>query len=369
MNNLQEPHTVLPSEGQTPRNFPLDVLRVLACLLVIWQHTSECYYIQWDGRLNPDHSTYVLAFLNSLSRASVPLFVMISGYFLLPMRDTAQQFFRRRFSRVLGPFVLWCAAYAVYYVFRHGDSLGQCLQHIAHIPVNYGTEVGHLWYVYMLLGLYLLVPVLSPWLQQCSRCQLQGYLALWGVTALLPYIHLIFPEVLGECFWNQSPMLYYFNGFVGYFLLGHYARRYGLSGAGVSLVLLLVGYAATSLIFYHRVPTSEWASQAELSWEFCSLNVAMMAVGVFSLVQRIPWRSSRLVTDMALVSYAIYLAHIMVLDSFNGLFHGRFAGIMPAGLDPVLLEVPCIALCTLATTYLIVRLLAFLPKSKYWLGA
>ena len=347
---------------KTSRNYPLDVLRVLACLLVIWQHASEHYYIMYDGHLSHESSTTIIAFLNSLSRCSVPLFVMISGYFLLPMKDSATLFLRKRLTRILGPFIVWCVGYAIYYVFYWHHSLGQCLRNIAHIPVNYGTEVGHLWYVYMLLGLYLLVPVLSPWLRQCSRHQLQGYLGLWGLTTLLPYVHLLFPEVLGECFWNQSPMLYYYNGFVGYLLLGHYARRYGLPAALPSLALLLVGYAVTCLVFYLRIDGATWASEAELSWEFCSANVAMMAVGIFSLVQRLSVkREHRLLTDIALTSYAIYLAHIIVLNFSLDSLAGR--------LGTVLLEIPLISLLTLAVTYLLVKLLSRLPRSKYWLGA
>lgn len=50
-----------------------------------------------------------------------------------------------------------------------GDTLTQALINIAHIPVNFGVEVGHLWYIYMLIGLYLMIPVISPWLSSCSK--------------------------------------------------------------------------------------------------------------------------------------------------------------------------------------------------------
>ena len=63
----------------------------------------------------------------------------------------------------------------------------QALIHIINIPVNFGVEVGHLWYIYMLIGLYLLVPILSPWLNSCTKKELQGYLILCsdGLTNML----------------------------------------------------------------------------------------------------------------------------------------------------------------------------------------
>ena len=55
---------------------------------------------------------------------------------------------------------------------------------------------------------------------------MEGYLALWAFTLCIPYVHLVFPELLGECFWNDTPMLYYFSGFLGYMVLAAYLRRY-----------------------------------------------------------------------------------------------------------------------------------------------
>ena len=209
------------------RELSLDLLRVLACFLVIWQHVAEVYYIGPDFTVPTHDEMPLIGWMNSMTPIEVPLFVMISGYFLLPLKMDVRAFFKRRFTRILIPFVVWCVAYSAYFMVYRGDTLAQFLRNVAHIPVNLGVEIGHMWFIYMLLGLYMLVPIISPWLEQCSKCQLQGYLGVWAFTTLLPYIHLWFPEVLGECFWNPTPMLHYFTGFAGYFVLGYYIKRYG----------------------------------------------------------------------------------------------------------------------------------------------
>ena len=133
------------------RNFNVDVLRVLACLLVMWQHASEFFYIGEGGSVIRNANVYAIAWLNSFSTSAVPMFVLISGYFLLPVQEPTSQFLRKRASRVLYPFIFWCIAYAIYNIFARNDSVPTALLNIAKIPVNYGTEVGHLWFVYMLL--------------------------------------------------------------------------------------------------------------------------------------------------------------------------------------------------------------------------
>ena len=121
--------------------------------------------------------------------------------------------------RVLFPFLVWCVIYAFYQFMRGNADLSATLINILHIPVNYGTQVGHLWYVYMLLGIYLFAPIISHWLQTAPKSQIQFYLIIWAITMTIPYIHLLFSEIWGECFWNKTPMLYYFSGFLGFAVL------------------------------------------------------------------------------------------------------------------------------------------------------
>ena len=116
--------------------------------------------------------------------------------------------------------------YAIYQFLTGRTDAAGALLGVCRIPVNFGVEIGHLWFVYMLLGLYLFAPVVSPWIETASRRAMEGYLALWAFTLCIPYVHLVFPELLGECFWNDTPMLYYFSGFLGYMVLAAYLRRY-----------------------------------------------------------------------------------------------------------------------------------------------
>ena len=87
----------------TNYQYELDILRALACILVIWQHVTECYYIQPDFTINNSPDITMIGWINSLTPIEVPLFVMISGYFLLPMKSDLTQFFRKRALRVVYP--------------------------------------------------------------------------------------------------------------------------------------------------------------------------------------------------------------------------------------------------------------------------
>ncbi len=358
-----------PSARVASRHLGLDLLRVLAIYMVVQIHTGEFYYIGPDGVVLNTPAAHWVGWLNSLCRACVPLFVTISGWFLFPVGDE-RIFFRKRFSRVLVPFIVWCAVYAFYFYLRGEATLRGALLDILHIPVNFGTDVGHLWFVYMLLGLYLLAPVLSPWAVSASRRSMERFLALWLLASALPYIHFIFPAFLGEAYWDASPTLYYFSGFIGYVVLGAYLRRFhaGRTPAMTrvfALLLITVGYAITAGGFLHRLSTQVRVRDLELTWEFTTLNVAMMTAGLVLLLKNLqpaqpqgaPWR---LVRDLSKQSYGIYLAHIIVLNAVHGVVDSR-VGVMPVKMG-------VIAVTTFTITYLLVKLLSLLPGSKWIVG-
>ena len=186
--------------GKKERDFSLDVLRVLACFLVILLHVGVFYYQTKDDSnhvvIVRDSSAYVVGYMVSWCRTSVPLFFLMSGYLLLPVKMSLGDFFHRRFSRILYPFLFWCVAYAVGYAVIKGSSLTQFLTNIMMIPVDYGTRIGHLWYVYTLSGLYLLAPIISPWLENVSKrfCRL---ISDFGLFQHLCHTRIIFGQASG----------------------------------------------------------------------------------------------------------------------------------------------------------------------------
>ena len=214
---------------------------------------------------------------------------------------------------------------------------------------------------------------LAFWL--CGSTQVNIIIVVTGFIA--------FPLLWGEASWNPTPMLYYFTGFAGYLVLGYYVKKFGALSVWQSVALFFAGFIPTVLIFNNMIATAPTAVELELSWSFCGTNVMMMTFAIFCLVSHISQPSTkssvtRMISDISVNSYAIYLAHIMVLNFYHKIFDGIFDPIFPAnptiGLfhlswDPVLLEVPAIALSTFITVAFLVKICSNLPKSKYWFGA
>ena len=355
--------------GKKERDFSLDVLRVLACFLVILLHVGVFYYQTKDSSNNVvivrDSSAYVVGYMVSWCRTSVPLFFLMSGYLLLPVKMSLGDFFHRRFSRILYPFLFWCVVYALYYAVMNRDSLAQFFTNIMMIPVDYGTRIGHLWYVYTLSGLYLLAPIISPWLENVSKKVLQAYLGFWFISTFVPYAHHFWPSIWGETFWNENPMHYYFSGFIGYFVLGFYFKKYGAPSLKYSLPMFIAGYAVTAYLFNMRIPTATSVPDLELGWLPCTPNVAIMTIGLFGLVRSVNWNGKglfgRIVSEFAAKSYAVFMVHMMVVRGIM-LVAGSY-------ISSAIVGILAYSAISILISYIVVVILARLPKSNKWLGA
>lgn len=385
-NTAQSPANAIQIPKKAARNFPLDCLRALACFLVINQHCAEQFYGS-TGHVEVGDDTLFTGFEIFFGRICVPLFVMLSGYFLLPMKGTTADFFKKRLTRIVWPFLIWSALYSVFYIFYAGYTPEQAAAMFFKLFLVNTPECTHMWFIYMLVGLYLLTPVITPWLQRASKKQLQFYLALWLISSLLPFLNrYVSPEMWGLSYWNPSPLFYYFTGFAGYFLLGYYIKRFGALKIAPSIILIVFGYTVAAIFFTHDMYHYYDYADLEMSTVFCSLNIVLMTWGVFSLFTYIKWqghnRVGQLITDFSEKSYGIYLAHMIVLLCLHRLLVASYPQLFAVVTGPgytlhriwgnfpaCLAAIPIHAILTTVVVYLLIKVLSLLPNSHKLLGA
>ena len=345
------------------RIYALDAIRFIALLLVVLLHSAGLFYIDQAGAFIVNNQTEAIVDVASIGRAGVPLFVMISGYLLLPVQVSSREFYSRRFTRVLIPFLFWSIVYAVFesYAFSNAG-FAQCIKYVLHIPINFVTA--HLWYVYMLIGLYLLVPIISPWIEKAGKKEMTFFLTLWLLCTLSTYIYLRFHQILGEVSWNQYSAIYYFQGFIGYFVIGAYFKKYGLISFRSSLFIFAFGYLLTIALIHVGLRLSVEEHVFNTIWNYCSINIALITIGLFGMIyhcsNKTSFHEKSLVVDVSQRSYAIYLAHIIVLRFVSGFIRQI--------VDSVVLAIPLMIITVLVTTYLLCWLMSKLPYANKWLG-
>lgn len=347
----------------------LDYLRAVACFLVVMVHANEACYGSGPVPLpTADHALWI-ALWDGISRISVPLFIMTSSYLLAPMPEGMawSAFFKRRFLRVVPPMFVFMAVYSVFPALIGRQSWAEAFDTLWRIPLNFPENAFQLWFMYPLLGLYLLIPFLSPWLRNATARQEQLFLALWAVTLCMPLVNRWYGEVFGQCWWNQYYMLYDFSGYPGYLVLGHYIKTHirwsSRRRLMVGVPCLLAGWLFTVLSFWlqARPGQPQQLADLEFAWCFCIINCAVATFGAFLIFTtiRMPGRLYGTVKSISLNSYGLYLMHLLWL----ALWAPLLLPLLPLGA-----AIPAIAVATWLSSYAATRLVAMLPFGRWIVG-
>ena len=333
----------------------IDWMRVAACLMVLIVHSTEPFYLGGDGSLILTKTdAFWASFFDSFVRSCVPLFIIASSYLQFPLHYSTGEFFRRRAARILIPFVIWTAVYAF--------AWGAPAENFRNLTFNFNYSAGHLWFVYMLIGVYLLMPLLSPWAEKVEKKELQIYLGIWLFTTLIPIfrdwysggsVSVIYgPSGLprqalvpfwGEASWNAYGTFYYFSGFIGYLLMGLYFRKFvgelsWKKTLAIAIPSFLAGFAISFGGFLWRVfesaegvfPVDGMVDTAvwwETTWCNDTFGVALMAIAWILVFKKCKAEGNfykKVLLPVSNASYGIYLAHLLILVPVCGFFRNLF---------------------------------------------
>ena len=368
----------------------LDVVRFIAMFTVVCCHCTDPFNFYPGTAPNIGEIKLWGAIYGSVLRPCVPLFVMITGALLLPVRGDASTFYKKRIPRVFYPFLIWSVLYNLFpwitgllglnpqiildFFPYAGEEVMQqsfsvSLEYILMIPFNFSILAVPMWYIYLLIGLYLYLPVFSAWVEKASERAKLMFLLAWGVTLLLPYYYQFVSNYLwGTCSWNSFGMLYAFAGFNGYLLLGHYLKNLEWSlkkTLAIGIPMFAAGYAVTFLGFRHITALPEYTDEMlELFFTYCSLNVVMMTIPVFMLAKKVKVNSERMkkaLANLTVCGFGIYMIHYF--------FTGPSVVLMRAIDMPIGLQIPVAAILAFAVSWGLVWLIYRAGKvAKYIVG-
>lgn len=281
------------------RNLSLDIIRILACLMVVLMHSP----MPSENAVGP-----FLAALSYLTAPCIGLFFMVSGALLMPVKTDYKTFLKKRFSKIVIPTILWSVIYIALRLY-YSESEISLLQQLCSLPFSAQGE-GVLWFLYTLAGLYLLAPILSAWVEKATKRELETVLALWAVTLCYPLI-----SAWVEVNTSNTGVLYYFAGYAGYFLLGYYLRRYPYA-LGMAIPTFIAASGAVLLLWLKRVGIA--FDFYSLFW-YQSIFIAAFAVAIWKIVEKINGYFKigggivHIISTLSNLSFGVYLVHILIM--------------------------------------------------------
>lgn len=342
------------STNPAPRCIWADLLRIFSILAVIGLHVCSGGFWQTEPVTSTDW--IITNFAGCLTKWCVPVFVMVSGMFLLDPRKevTIRSVLTKYLPRLAISFLVWSLIYACY---TNWDALIQLRpEALKAILKSWITGHYHMWFLYMIAGLYLITPLLRKITEEVNKKLLRYFLLLWLIFSvlyttieLLPHTGLLTGAI-------GSMGMSYVSGFVGYYLLGYYltseppgrtVRCLIYAGAILGAAVTIVG----STLLSQRSGHVDRQLFGNLT-----LNVFLMAIGIFvyfqNVISKINWSadSQKRIQQLSGCTFGVYLSHALILSMFNK--WGLTVGTMP-----VIFSIPLLILLVLLLSLTLTALL------------
>lgn len=305
-----------------PRNLNIDVLRIASMFMVVVLHTSSSYFLQF-------HKYWSIGlFYDNLSRFSVPIFLMISGYLLLGKIEPTENFIKKRMGKVIVPFIVWTIFYIAidFNAWRGSHDFFSLINRASYF---------HLWFIYAILFYYALTPVLRIFISNTDRFTFKFVIFLWVLYAP---IYLCLYDIK-SIFIDFSPMAAQSNvdtfmALSGFYLIGGYIKKYRPHINNKSFFILsFLSLSANFIAVYFSSVT--YGGPLEVFFKYFTPFIAFFSILLFIKSCNItfkPGRSlSKIIETLSNICFGIYLVHAGLLpiafkiinpeiDSFNALF-------------------------------------------------
>lgn len=277
------------------RNYNYDIMRVLACIMIICMHAPMP---------NLNANGIILSTISYFTAPGLCLFFVISGSLLLPIKTDTTTFLKKRLGKVIMPTLFFTILYIILNCINGEQQ--NILRTICSIPFS-AQGHGVLWFMYTLIGLYLVAPIISKWLDSASKREVELYLLLWVITLCFPILKLFVGINEGN-----TGVLYYFSGYIGYFILGYYLKKYPESISLKKLIIPDIIAIIAPIAFKVMHIEIDFYS---MFW-YLSIFVALLCTTIYVLISKIKIKKGGIVELISNLSFGIYLIHIAVMRFF-----------------------------------------------------
>ena len=305
----------MPAEHSTRRRvIYFDILRIVAIFFVVFVHLAAQHWADVDVS---SRAWFAFNLYCTTGKWSVPIFVMISGALFLGRDVSISAILKKNVARIATVFLFWSGCYAlVYLVFRHAP--------LAVVLSQFITGHYHLWFLYMIVGLYLLIPLLRPIVQNETLTRYFLLLA-FIFTFLLPQLALFLSFVSYQASAVIHTVIMYSYcffplGFTAYFIGGYYLSRRDFSRRE-EITLYCIGVAGLLVSVFAPVALSRaQGAPSDIFYTYNSLNVLCTSVPIFVFAKqhlnfpRMGEKAYMFLRKMSKYSFGVYLVHPMVIE-------------------------------------------------------
>lgn len=316
----------------------LDALRTVACFAVVMLHVTalNTYNVEFQS---PEWNIFM--FYESIVNWAVPVFVMISGAAMLS-REYSYKRIQTKVLRLVCLFFLWSALYLLFDIAVYGVS--SYAENSLWLQVLLQGHY-HMWYLIMLAGLYLVIPILKAIIYKPQIQKAFIFLSIM-LTFFVPSVLDLLQEskarellrypVFGaicRAFINVHNDLHYHLsiGFTAYSVIGyvlvHRFDKQAYHGLPIGCFCALGGAAITFL----EIMIANSKEAAGSFMQYYQVGILLQSVGVVLIMKMLTGKAIiHYLARMSPLCLGIYFVHPMIIETLQKI------GISSVSFNPVI---------------------------------
>lgn len=273
------------------RKYSIDLLRVLSAIAVIIIHTVSSPVSNSSVEI-PTSLIPNLNMIHNLMNWSVPVFFMITGYCLLRKENCSYKYC---FSHVV-KYICVLFTVGLFYALLEEVFVSKTVNISVLVKSLFNVISGnlweHMWFVYAIIGIYLVMPIIHLFIKQSTH----NALILTGLLFLFDIFLPTFEK------WITVGIAFPFGGYLFYVCLGGVIAQNNISKT-TSCFVYLVGLLSAIYIAFDSYIIG-----------YNHLSVCLMATSIFLLVSKLNIKSNKLLLCVSNCTLGIYLIHPLFIN-------------------------------------------------------
>ena len=325
----------------------IDLLRVIGVIGVILIHVVS-NTINTFGGLDPTSHT-IYCFIHYFSSFAVPLFVMISGMMFLGKYDLSFKDVLKKYllKVLLIIFVIGTAMILMEEIFINKNISIDLIERVL-LRVIEGDSWAHMWYLYLIFGLYLLTPVFTLITKNIKEKDYQTFLIiLFCISILLPSLNKIFNIKIAFNMLNIS-------GYIFYYFYGYYLYKYKITKDYIT-----VNHTLSILCIIYTVYRAISINSLDNVYSYTTLVPFALASSTILLFKGVEIKNGKPYNLIGVCSLGIYVLHQFFINIIYKVI--KFDIIVSYPYVGLVIYFIIIFLCSFAVTYLL-RKIKFIRK-------
>lgn len=295
----------------------IELLRIVCILSVITIHVL-CIAIEDNAYNFYTIDGHVIYLLNNVLHYAVPIFVMISGVvFLNKNRDLSiKEMYKKYIKRIALNILIWGSVYSIVLFIINGENIKFIITNTLFYQNN------HIWYLYMIIGLYMIFPLLKKMLDSCTKSEIEYIILLWII------FQFILPEVIQFQFLDNFTKMYerfHFTfpmGYIGYAILGMYLDKFYITlrtqnrlKQFIIIILPFLCFGINYILIRYKIDNG--ILNIKESINNFSIFILLISIYIFILVKnnynKIHEKVDKIICAFSKYTYGIYLSHYIII--------------------------------------------------------